>query len=369
MSENLNLNHEIGMDTTETVIDTEEDKERDKNLKDFQALFKPFTIVQALFILSKYKIENNVIKPNSTFYNILSAIFSIALLLCHNYITFRPFYVDEWDETLLAKYVCSIQETPLLWLATLMNVYTNILHTQNNAIFAVKMQNVCGILRNNGGSIHTFIILNWFNIVSVISFQITWILIFKYAFSSIYHTYELVGNMVYIIFDTNIVYTITVMRFLSKAFLSWIDETKKCQLAINCNSKHFWNKMFRDYVDIYEAYEIAAKVLNPLYTFTAVISLFWLYKDVLLFILLSLECEKLYTKMKEVQNICIQIAASEANSDIQQNTYKNIVRHQIVSFKKMKICGLFAVDAALMMRFASLITTNIIIVHVIKLIN
>ncbi|KAF9800104.1 hypothetical protein SFRURICE_016981 [Spodoptera frugiperda] len=97
------------------------------------------------------------------------------------------------------------------------------------------------------------------------------------------------------------------------------------------------------------------------YLLTSFVSLIWLYKDVTLFILLSVECEKLYSMMKEVQNICIQLAETRQCSDIQQNTCKNIVRHQIVNFKKMELCGLFAVDAALMLNFASIITSNIIV--------
>lgn len=252
------------MEATSTVIIVNENKKRDNILKDYQALFRPFTIVQNVFMLSKYKLKNNTVQPNSTFYNVLSIVYSLALLICHHFSTFRPFYANKCKGSLLERYVCVMQESPVLWLGIFINVCTNIVQRQNNVLFVLKIQNVCAFLRNSGSNIDKFTIFNWCNVIFDIGFQISWILIFNYAFTSTMHTYELLGNVIYVIFDTNIIYTITLMRFLLMAFRSWIDESKKWHLETNFNNRVYWNKMFGDYVDIYEAYEIVAKVFNPL---------------------------------------------------------------------------------------------------------
>uniref|UniRef100_A0A2H1WBH6 SFRICE_022148 n=1 Tax=Spodoptera frugiperda TaxID=7108 RepID=A0A2H1WBH6_SPOFR len=97
------------------------------------------------------------------------------------------------------------------------------------------------------------------------------------------------------------------------------------------------------------------------YTFLSFISLTWVIKNLLIITFLCVECEKYYSAIKQVESTCSQMITSERSSANQRRFCKNIVRVQGATFNKLRVCGLFAVDASLPLRVCAFITTYTIV--------
>ncbi|KAH9640151.1 hypothetical protein HF086_018393 [Spodoptera exigua] len=125
--------------------------------------------------------------------------------------------------------------------------------------------------------------------------------------------------------------------------------------------KNFWSAMFGCYVDITEVFQIVEKTFEPMYTLLTCSSLTWVMKNLLIITFLCVECEKYYSAIKEIKWMCTQMTASERSSANQKTFCRNILRVQDATFKKLRICGLFAVDASLPLRVIAFITTYTIV--------
>ncbi|CAH1640536.1 unnamed protein product [Spodoptera littoralis] len=92
------------------------------------------------------------------------------------------------------------------------------------------------------------------------------------------------------------------------------------------------------------------------------ISLTWIFKNLTLFILLSVECEKFYSTMEEIQSTCKQFINWNQHSGNQKRVCKNIQRLHKTNFKKTCVCGVFFIDAAMSIQLSSIISTFTIVI-------
>ncbi|CAH1640555.1 unnamed protein product [Spodoptera littoralis] len=131
--------------------------------------------------------------------------------------------------------------------------------------------------------------------------------------------------------------------FKRSIIANWI-----CVLAINCFHISWTLIYFFTFNDFHYS----------LLTFSC---LTWVMKNLVIITFLCVECEKYYSAMKDVKRTCSQMTTSERSSANQKRFCKNILRVQDATFNKLRVCGLFAVDASLPLRVVAFITTYTII--------
>ncbi|CAH1640556.1 unnamed protein product [Spodoptera littoralis] len=129
--------------------------------------------------------------------------------------------------------------------------------------------------------------------------------------------------------------------FKRSIIANWI-----CVLAINCFHISWTLIYFFTFND---------------YTLLTFLSLTWVIKNLLIITFLCVECEKYYSAIKEVERTCSQMTTSAKASENQKSFCKNILRVQHATFNKLRVCGLFAVDASLPLRVIAFITTYTIV--------
>lgn len=116
-------------------------------------------------------------------------------------------------------------------------------------------------------------------------------------------------------------------------------------------------------------------------------TLIFLIKYLVWAIVMCVQCEGFYMAIEKMETICILRSTDVSCSgefhlqkllytsitllllmliflfiDYYGNLYKNIIRLNRVSFSKISACGLFDVDAALLMKLLLLLTNHIIVV-------
>ncbi|CAH1640557.1 unnamed protein product [Spodoptera littoralis] len=148
---------------------------------------------------------------------------------------------------------------------------------------------------------------------------------------------------------------------MTESLKVWTSTLQKFTFSNDSSNNIFSKPMFGCYVDITEIFLLVEKTFHPMYTLLSFISLTWVIKNLLIITFLCVECEKYYSAIKEVESMCTQMTSSERSSVNQKRFYKNILRVQDATFKELRVCGLFAVDASLPLRVIEFITTYTIV--------
>nr|XP_021188596.2 uncharacterized protein LOC110374972 [Helicoverpa armigera] len=102
-------------------------------------------------------------------------------------------------------------------------------------------------------------------------------------------------------------------------------------------------------------------IKNIKYFVLVFISQTWLLKSIVVFIHLSVECERFYAAMRDVHDTSIMLMNSEQFAELDMRVYKNIHRARRSLFSKLDGCRLFQVDAELPLQLSRLISSYIIV--------
>ncbi|KAF9406763.1 hypothetical protein HW555_012971 [Spodoptera exigua] len=176
---------------------------------------------------------------------------------------------------------------------------------------------------------------NWCSIVALHAYHISWILFSYFLFPTIGSAYN-VTSYCCTILDTNLLYAIRTMKLLILPLEKMVRHIKSTRF----DEEESWDNMLKVYKDILEAYGMFEKKFEILivlyaiqttlkallaviirielwkaslgntnfteYLLFSLISLTWIFKNILLFIFLSVTSERLYSAMEEIQSTCKQ---------------------------------------------------------------
>ncbi|PZC77073.1 hypothetical protein B5X24_HaOG200723 [Helicoverpa armigera] len=235
--------------------------------KDVQALLKPFNVIFALFISSKYRIQNDVIYQNTLLYKILSGISYTFLIAGYFYSIFRTAFIYKWEGINFTKQWCNVFIYAIYFLCCVINYHTNIVCSKINVVLVFKIQNISEILKVKGISLNDFIKFNWvyFTILNV--YHVFWIVFFTIAFSDTYEYYEFLTNYVYILFDMSVLHGTRFLKVLRQPLKLWIREMRNSDSVLDEDNEYFWNNMFRIYEEILDTYQILTKTIQPVVSY------------------------------------------------------------------------------------------------------
>ncbi|GBP90584.1 hypothetical protein EVAR_56746_1 [Eumeta japonica] len=118
-------------------------------------------------------------------------------------------------------------------------------------------------------------------------------------------------------------------------------------------------------ITLQQAIEWAKDAKNPdLYSEISLLYLYvivWIVKKIAFVIMFSVACEKFYCLLDDTKSACTAILEQNPEKSEYQKTAKNVLRLCTANSAKMRVCGLFTVDAALPLRLMSLVTTYCIV--------
>ncbi|XP_063897727.1 uncharacterized protein LOC135118785 [Helicoverpa armigera] len=159
--------------------------------------------------------------------------------------------------------------------------------------------------------------------------------------------------MAFLAFDLDLVYAIRVIVLLRKYLKEWVQMVSR--LNYDQDDGYDCVKLFKIYQNILQAFELYKAVSQFLVMLMNVFGIVWLFKDLSLVILQSMECEKFYIAVEEAKMVCIQLIMKNS-SESQKRLYKQVL-HMNRMFSKMSACGLFYIDATLPTRLMGLIAS------------
>uniref|UniRef100_A0A2H1WBG5 Gustatory receptor n=1 Tax=Spodoptera frugiperda TaxID=7108 RepID=A0A2H1WBG5_SPOFR len=323
-----------------------------------ESILRPLNIIQNVFFCAKYRIKDHVIKPISRLYSAVSVIFYFLIkvyLYSSIFLTQNISGVDDFEYFFL-----NIYHFVIFSIGGLINVVVNIKQKYNNVLYVLKIQNVHRILKLDERCYNRTIISNWVCVLAINCFHIIWTFIYFFAFDDI-DILNIMSGYMCIRFDFNGIYATRCLRLITESLKNWRRDLQMCAYTIDSRDESYWDAMFGCFIDITEVFQLIEKTFEPMYTLLTCSSLTWVIKNLLIITFLCVECEKYYSAIKQVESTCSQMITSERSSVNQRRFCKNILRVQGATFNKLRVCGLFAVDASFPLRVIAFITTYIIV--------
>ncbi|KAF9799863.1 hypothetical protein SFRURICE_017097 [Spodoptera frugiperda] len=342
--------------------------------EDLQTVLKPVNLMQKILFCAKYSIRNNVITAKSYLYIILRIIIVFLFRCISVDFEFISFKSLENDLRMLYTFLCCSTDIILYVTGDFLDSLSIISHSRHNILLVLNIQYLFNVLQIKGEELKSLVFCSWVYIIILNMFSISYILF--YIFVSLnWSVIEVIMAYMTIVFDVNIVNALILLKLIRHIIRTWIRRVENSRSVGRL--EHGELRTILDcYQTIQESYIIIVKVFRLMivyYTvFTAYLSLrnvalvlllqklvvtgelksillpllsqIWNWKNIIMLICLSVECEKFYTAMKSEDKIC-----------------KNILRLQKTSYKKMSACGLFSVDATLPLQLSSFITSYTII--------
>ncbi|KAF9412170.1 hypothetical protein HW555_009243 [Spodoptera exigua] len=270
-------------------------------------------------------------------------------------------FFETQNEDNFEHFVMNVYDYVLFSIGGFVNFFINIQQKYNNVLYVLKIQNVHKILKLDETCFKRSIIYSWVCVIAINCFHICWTLIYYFCFNDIdiLNTLAAYAN---IRFDVNLIYATWCLRLMTESLKFWTYGLQNSAYTNDAlDNKHWYNTMFGCYVDITENFQIVEKTFQHVYTLLTFSSLTWVIKNLLIITFLCVESEKYYSGIKRVENACSQMTTSVRSSANQKTFCRNILRVQDATFKKLRICGLFAVDASLPLRVIAFITTYTIV--------
>ncbi|KAF9799864.1 hypothetical protein SFRURICE_017098 [Spodoptera frugiperda] len=330
--------------------------------EDIQRMFYPFNCLLLLLCTPKYAIRNSYIVPNGITRTILSFL-SVCFVII---VSVFYLFFQEQNDVYASAHEGAIELVITIFLhilyisITIMIFVLNIIHSKDNILLMVSIQKIYRSFIIIKG-VNSFVIWNWIiagvtiisNIAIYTSFHMTSNGVYIFTLPL------LIRNCMYATVDVNCVYAIRVLALLNKCLDEWVDRIAR----LNEEEEYYMNttKLVNVYLDILKAYKLYKTLFQawlvvfykyPVFGFMASL---WIFKDIALIVIQSVQCEKFYLANERAKTACILLLRDKNCPNDQRRLYKQILQTNRV-FSKMSAYGLFYVDPRLTIAVVELFT-------------
>ncbi|KAF9800839.1 hypothetical protein SFRURICE_009313 [Spodoptera frugiperda] len=366
--------------------------------KEIQRVVHSFNFPLKIFCASKYNICHDRLYPRGHKYQCLAFCFTMFMnLVC----TYRMFTVDITDQNMSESENDMVILLSALYYLLYIIGFTvmfilDILHKQDNVFIIIEIQAIHRSL-DFSKNIWNYIIWNWVSIFAIIFINFymyaSFVILYENS-TSLEILTDYFCDIVFTTFEVNYVISIRIMMLLKQ----YLDEWTRGVLMENQQVNEDRNlRLFGSYGHILKAYELYQKTFEVLtlchvvntfirsllalyiilfstkrYTsssggatpFYIIGSFVWVSKNAILVTIHAVCCERFYIAIEEATSACIQLLK---NGDYNTWLYKR-VKQMNRTFSKMSACGLFYVDATLILCLMGVIT-NYAVICVVLLMN
>ncbi|PZC79304.1 hypothetical protein B5X24_HaOG201001 [Helicoverpa armigera] len=358
---------------------------------DLQALLRPLNLVPRLLFCASYRIRHNFICPNSFLYNVLVVFYFVSFrcLALYTVIYLCIYIVDFHGGSKIFFTLFDCLDFTIFSIGFLINTYVCFKESDNNILLILKIQYVLRNLNVSRLCLKSLIASSWWSVILIHAFFIVSGTYYCYYFSELRIT-DVLTQYPTILFDVNVIYASLLIKLLEKTLRVWIEAVQKQNIDNSERERHL-EMLFDVYFNIQGAYKIIDKtfqiqvniyfhvlliiknvmtmlliknyesIKNIKYFVLVFISQTWLLKSIVVFIYLSVECERFYAAMRDVHDTSIMLMNSEQFAELDMRVYKNIHRARRSLFSKLDGCRLFQVDAELPLQLSRLISSYIIV--------
>lgn len=228
--------------------------------KDLQSVLRPLNFTQNMFICAKYSIRDNVVTSNSPYYKCFSIICIFFYLGFEIFVTvaFLLYFP-------IPKFLSMLMRINYIHIVFLtgyaISISSNIIHSRNNVLLVLKIQNVLKSLDIKGENLKTLVVVTW---VFVISLHVCCCLVRSSFFSglSVADILCFLINYICVLFETNILYAVVILKLLRKMLNVWMEKFIKS--TKESMRERRWNTMYKTYSNILEAYTLFVETFRLL---------------------------------------------------------------------------------------------------------
>ncbi|KAH9640154.1 hypothetical protein HF086_018396 [Spodoptera exigua] len=314
--------------------------------KEIQGLVYSFNFALKIFCASKYSVRNNRLYPRGNKYQFFAFCFTVFMgFIC----TYRMFTIDITDPNMSESENDTVNLLSVLYYFlytigfTLMFILDSI-HKQDNVFFFIEIQAI-HLSVDFSKNMRSYIIFNWIYLFMIMFIDI-------YMYGSFFILYEnstwletlsdFFCDAAFIIFDVNYVISIRIIILLKAYLDQWIREIS---IKDEQENEGRYLKLFGSYQHILKAYNLYKKIYRVLVTIHIFPYTFHYHSLMSLYIVL-------FTSKR--------FTLSGGGVKSQEWLYKS-VKQINRTFSKMSACGLFCVDAALVLCLTGVITNYAVV--------
>nr|WCC57758.1 gustatory receptor 44.1 [Papilio dardanus] len=342
---------------------------------EFRKILLPLHLLQCLTMAPKYSISYNLLTSSSR----RSRLFTVgsALLVFVKYTYDLSVVVNYFKHFLNAMYLFLICLQLLSYFAAfVINSVFTVLTSETHAYLVILLQRIHSSYRFVKMEMKNTMIINWISLLSIVLYHI---IIFTYrlivvndsfSFTALTHLFVLSA-------DCNYMYTARVFTMSKNTILMWI---KEYQHILNLSNDNAEDYDIRSHIarleDTYNDLILVLRMCQSVFgipmacfvvtTFTQamsnvqtlieesswefnfILALTWTLRNTLLLTVTCVECEKIFTSMKNVQVVCI------------------ITRNADISDATLTACGMLTVNAVLPASLLVTIATYAVVLLQIK---
>nr|WCC57918.1 gustatory receptor 46.2 [Papilio memnon] len=348
-----------------------------------KTILLPLYVAQCLTFAPKYSIRYDLITSNSHKFNVFVFLCSMGIISLWLYSVF-----DHVAQSRGISAATSYAYIVTLIVTMIFNSTITISKSNMNAYLIVLIRRIQKTFKFVDFKKRGISVGNWAYVIAIV------------AFNLIHSTFRVVEtpsgitrifftHLIYISIDCNIIIAIRMMHLLGKLIETWISELECLCLTFSLEIVETDNNRIKDCrtKDIISAYDelidslgICAQVFKVPIFLTVVISFFqvifnvqylitikcwqitmlvsqilWM-KNIILIILLSMECEKVLLELKNAQTTCLVLTSTER---IDLSCLLRRQRHQVEVYWEG---GPLPLDAALPLRFLAVVATYTIVI-------
>lgn len=228
--------------------------------RQLETILKPLNIMQNLILSQKYKIQDDVITPNSIFYRCLSLL-SVFMTTSVCIYSIRSSYTSKPRGALSLIILISYMFSNFIdgvgyWL----NFFTNVKNRQNNVFLFLKLQNAFKFFKIDG---IYYAFVNWTIVVAVIGFYIFFVWFFWLSIEG-FDAADILVTGFFIIFDLNILYASRLLNLLSCCLEMWVKNVNSLGYSDEVDNETYWIRIFNVFLDVLDAYQLIQKTFQTL---------------------------------------------------------------------------------------------------------
>ena len=225
--------------------------------KDVQSMLLPLNLMQNILFCPKYRIKDNFIYPNGFVTKLVSLCVMILSTISYCYQVYKQHIDNNIRNYVIISYISAYIELFMYFVGFIINYVINVLQTQRNISFILKVQQVHRFM-NETCLFKRFIIWNWISVIAIFG---------SYAICLIYFIVGINTPAIdafnfwvsLFCFDLNYITAIRFIKLLGNKVHVWKIQTKHLRHMDHSESESYCRKMFQAYVNILECYEIYKK--------------------------------------------------------------------------------------------------------------
>nr|WCC57923.1 gustatory receptor 50.2 [Papilio memnon] len=344
----------------------------------------PLTLMQFVSLSPKYFICNNFIIPNGFLTNVILCLITAVVFVTFVYFSFLNILriKNHITSFLFGLYVCIYS---IYALGYLVNAVVVVLESSINVDLVVRIDMIERYLKIKKIEKFRLVIENWLLCIFVIFFYFlnTYVQLF-YAFSS----YVTIFLSIFILmpWDLNVIYSARVACLLRKQTDTWVWNMKRLlkprHLSESLKNFH-WQSLLNAYLIITGSYPVCEKIteITIIYhviitfvqfiiniqtlivvSFTVVpfLCILWTVKHTILLLVICIECDMLYTSLKNSQVACLA-TVYENSTNIGRITCKRLRKEAKKKLQPMIAKGCFTVNLNLPLQIFSIVATYTVV--------